>query len=62
MVLETHVIEEQIKFLIVQRDNHAALFQQCVGAINVLNEQLKMVEEQNKSELEMDDGSFVNEN
>lgn len=49
MGLEIKIIKEQLENLIKQRDNHAALFQQCAGAISVLSEQLQMLQSEDDS-------------
>ena len=53
MALEMQVVREQLQNVIAQRDNAAKTFEQCVGAIALLSEQLKMLclqEEMQKQE------------
>ncbi len=42
MSLDMRIIREQLQSCISQRDQSAQTFQQCVGAIAVLEEQLKV--------------------
>ena len=50
MALEIQVIRQQLQSCIAQRDASAQTFQQCVGAIAVLEEQLKVIEEMKQQE------------
>jgi len=52
MALEMQIIRQQLQSCISQRDQSAQTFQQCVGAIAVLEEQLKVIlmEEMKKKE------------
>jgi len=43
MVLDMQVIRHQLQSCIMQRDEAAHKFQQCVGAISILEEQLKVI-------------------
>jgi hypothetical protein len=43
MALELEIIKQQLQSCIAQRDKAAQTFQQCVGAIAVLEEQLKVM-------------------
>lgn len=43
MSLEVTIIKRQLQSCVAQRDQSAQTFQQCVGAIAVLEEQLKVV-------------------
>lgn len=43
MLLDLQVIRQQLQSCIAQRDQAAQTFQQCVGAIAVLEEQLKVL-------------------
>ncbi len=43
MALEIQVIRQQLQSCVAQRDQSAQTFQQCVGAIAVLEEQLKVI-------------------
>jgi metal-responsive CopG/Arc/MetJ family transcriptional regulator len=55
MGLKIEIIKEQIQSLMTQRDNYAQMYQQCVGAISVLSEQLKMVELEDESNIIFDE-------
>jgi len=43
MLLDLQVIRQQLQSCMAQRDQAAQTFQQCVGAIAVLEEQLKVL-------------------
>lgn len=43
MALDMQVVRQQLQSCIAQRDQSAQTFQQCVGAIAVLEEQLKVI-------------------
>lgn len=43
MSLDLQVVRQQLQSCIAQRDQAAQTFQQCVGAIAVLEEQLKLM-------------------
>jgi hypothetical protein len=48
MSLDTETIKVQLQNLEVQKNNAQAIFNQCVGAISVLNEQLVLIEQKAK--------------
>ncbi len=48
MTLDAKIIEQQIKNLSTERDRCAQIFQQCVGAIAALQEQLNFIAEEEK--------------
>lgn len=65
MTLNIETVKEQLKNLIGQRDQHSFLFQQCCGAISVLNEQIQLIENNAKTdtrpvELEADINEGIN--
>lgn len=43
MILDEQTVKEQLQNIIGQRDKAAQTFEQCVGAIALLSEQLKMI-------------------
>jgi len=45
MPLDANIIHQQMKNLVEQREKSLNSFQQCVGAISVLQEQLKFISE-----------------
>ena len=49
MALMMQTVRDQLQNLIKQRDNHSLLFQQCVGAVSVLSEQIRLLELENES-------------
>jgi hypothetical protein len=52
MSLKIETIQQQLQSLISQRDNYSHMVQQCIGAISVLSEQLKMLELEDESNCE----------
>lgn len=54
MTLTIPIVKEQLKNIFAQRDNASTTFQQCIGAIAVLSEQLKMMECEEESNKEID--------
>ncbi len=53
MSLTIQSIEEQLKNVCAQRDQASTTFQQCIGAVAILSEQLRIlnVEEQSNKEI-----------
>lgn len=54
MALTINFIQEQLKNVTLQRDNALATFQQCVGAITLLTEQLATLELETESNKKID--------
>lgn len=52
MGLEAIVIRQQMDSLVMQRDEAAHKYQQCVGAISILQEQMRFLVEQEMAEQE----------
>jgi len=52
MGLDAQIIEKQLQSLIHQRDQSAQTHQQCVGAISILQEQLKFISDAECAEIQ----------
>lgn len=59
MGLQIQTVKDQLENLIKQRDAHSQMYQQCVGAISVLSEQLKMLELEDESKIQTETDNDV---
>jgi hypothetical protein len=61
MPLNTAIIDQQLNMLHAQRDQASQTFQQCLGAISVLQEQLKIIDAQKTAVEKKHDETNINE-
>ncbi len=59
MALEIHALQAQLQNLIAQKDQFAQSYQQCVGAICIVKEQIKLVTAQEEENKETSDGQII---
>ncbi len=64
MALQMELVKQQLQNVMAQRDQAAQTFQQCVGAVALLSEQLKMIavqEELAKKESEVGEAAMMDD-